>query len=85
MRVRFYSIGVKRAECNRESVTDAGLLPGRCRSAIHLRDFPEAGAPFPLVNVPEEGRVSLVLRCVPDESVNRRVPGREAARGVHRT
>lgn len=76
---------MKRAGCNKEDVTDWGLLSGRRWGAIHLCVFPDADAPHPLVNVPEWGRVSLVLCSPPDASANKPVPGREAALDVYRT
>lgn len=85
LRVRFYSIGVKREECNEEWVTDLVLLSGWCWAAIHLNVFPSADAQHPLVNLLEKGYVWLVLCSVPDESENKQVPGREATLGVYRT
>lgn len=61
-------------------------LPSRQRwGAIHLSVFSIAGAPYPLVKLPEKGCVSLVLCSVPNESANKQVPEREAALGVYRT
>lgn len=84
-RVRFYSIVERRAGCNKECLTDMGLLSGQLWGAIHLSVFSSAGAPYPLVKLPEKGCVSLVLCSVPNESVNKQVLGREAALGVYRT